>query len=166
MMDSLDDLPLFQHGAQSPSADPLPYKPSAIEDMLEDFSSMNVSLSKHPITLLDEAGKLGRFTRMTELVNKDHQTLVTVVGMVTGKQSPGTAAGVTFFTLEDDTGNINVVVWQATARAQKQAYLTSKILKVKGILEREGEVTHVIAGRLIDMTEQLSELKVQSREFH
>ncbi|GMQ46993.1 error-prone DNA polymerase [Vibrio sp. 10N] len=166
MMDSLDDLPLFQHGAQSLSADPLPYKPSAIEDMLEDFSSMNVSLSKHPITLLDEAGKLGRFTRMTELVNKDHQTLVTVVGMVTGKQSPGTAAGVTFFTLEDDTGNINVVVWQATARAQKQAYLTSKILKVKGILEREGEVTHVIAGRLIDMTAQLSELKVQSREFH
>ncbi|GAL36917.1 DNA polymerase III alpha subunit [Vibrio maritimus] len=165
-MDSLDDLPLFQHGAQSAVADPLPYKPSAIEDMLEDFSSMNVSLSKHPITLLDEAGKLGRFTRMTELINKEHQSLVTVVGMVTGKQSPGTAAGVTFFTLEDDTGNINVVVWQATARAQKQAYLTSKILKVKGILEREGEVTHVIAGRLIDMTEQLSELKVQSREFH
>lgn len=168
MMDSLDDLPLFQHNAQTPSAaaDPLPYKPSAIEDMLEDFSSMNVSLNKHPIALLDEAGKLGRFTRMTELITKEHQSLVTVVGMVTGKQSPGTAAGVTFFTLEDDTGNINVVVWQATARAQKQAYLTSKILKVKGILEREGEVTHVIAGRLIDMTEQLSELKVQSREFH
>jgi error-prone DNA polymerase len=103
---------------------------------------------------------------MTELITKEHQSLVTVVGMVTGKQSPGTAAGVTFFTLEDDTGNINVVVWQATARAQKQAYLTAKILKVKGILEREGEVTHIIAGRLIDMTEQLSELKVQSREFH
>jgi error-prone DNA polymerase len=168
MMDNLDDLPLFQHSAQAPSAaaDPLPYKPSAIEDMLEDFSSMNVSLNKHPIALLDETGKLGRFTRMTELITKEHQSLVTVVGMVTGKQSPGTAAGITFFTLEDDTGNINVVVWQATARAQKQAYLTSKILKVKGILEREGEVTHVIAGRLIDMTEQLSELKVQSREFH
>ncbi|GAL22003.1 DNA polymerase III alpha subunit [Vibrio maritimus] len=51
-------------------------------------------------------------------------------------------------------------------KAQKKAYLTSKILKVKGILEREGEVTHVIAGRLIDMTEHLGELKVQSREFH
>ncbi|WP_394151599.1 error-prone DNA polymerase [Vibrio maritimus] len=168
MMDNLQDLPLFQNDAESHSIEnhALPYKPSAIEDMLEDFSSMNVSLEQHPITLLDRAGKLGRFTRMKDLVTKEHKSLVTVVGTVTGKQSPGTAAGVTFFTLEDDTGNINVVVWQATARAQKKAYLTSKILKVKGILEREGEVTHVIAGRLIDMTEHLGELKVQSREFH
>ncbi len=103
---------------------------------------------------------------MRDLTLKPHKSLVTVVGTVTGKQSPGTAAGVTFFTLEDDTGNINVVVWQATARAQKKQYLTAKILKVKGILEREGQVIHVIAGRLIDMTEQLSDLKIQSREFH
>ncbi len=97
---------------------------------------------------------------------KPHQSLVTVVGVVTGKQAPGTAAGVTFFTLEDDTGNINVVVWQATARAQKQAYLTAKVLMVKGILEREGEVTHIIAGRLIDMTEKLQGLQSKSRDFH
>ncbi len=164
MMDRLQDLPLFQSEKSDDSS--LPHQPSPIEDMLEDFSSMNVSLEQHPITLLDQAGKLGRFTRMRDLALKAHKSLVTVVGTVTGKQSPGTAAGVTFFTLEDDTGNINVVVWQATARAQKKQYLTAKILKVKGILEREGQVTHVIAGRLIDMTDQLSDLKVQSREFH
>ncbi|MGR5348607.1 error-prone DNA polymerase [Vibrio mediterranei] len=164
MMDTLQDLPLFQ-SYQTKSTD-LPHQPSAIDNMLEDFGSMNLSLNHHPITLLDKAGKLGSFTRMRDLVSKPHKSLVTVVGTVTGKQSPGTAAGVTFFTLEDDTGNINVVVWRATARAQKKQYLTAKILKVKGILEREGQVTHVIAGRLIDMTEQLSELKIQSREFH
>ncbi|MDF5479267.1 OB-fold nucleic acid binding domain-containing protein, partial [Vibrio parahaemolyticus] len=94
------------------------------------------------------------------------KSLVTVVGVVTGRQSPGTAAGVTFFTLEDDTGNINVVVWQATARAQKQAYLGAKVLMVKGILEREGEVTHVIAGKLIDCTHYLNNLQSKSRDFH
>ncbi|MDA0108293.1 error-prone DNA polymerase [Vibrio mediterranei] len=164
MMDNLQDLPLFK--AEKSDDSSLPHQPSPIEDMLEDFSAMNVSLNQHPITLLDQAGKLGRFTRMRDLTLKPHKSLVTVVGTVTGKQSPGTAAGVTFFTLEDDTGNINVVVWQATARAQKKQYLTAKILKVKGILEREGQVIHVIAGRLIDMTEQLSDLKIQSREFH
>ena len=71
-----------------------------------------------------------------------------------------------FFTLEDDTGNINVVVWRATARAQQQAYLTAKILRVKGILEREGEVTHVIAGKLEDLTDTLTGLHSKSRDFH
>jgi error-prone DNA polymerase len=88
------------------------------------------------------------------------------VGIVTGRQSPGTAAGVTFITLEDDTGNINVVIWQATARAQKQAYLSAKILQVKGILEKEGDVMHVVAGRLTDMSDKLTELDASSRDFH
>ncbi|GAK87734.1 DNA polymerase III alpha subunit [Vibrio ponticus] len=103
---------------------------------------------------------------MTQLIDKPHQSLVTVVGVVTGRQSPGTAAGVTFFTLEDDTGNINVVVWRATARAQQKAYLTAKVLRVKGILEREGDVTHVIAGRLEDLTDILHGLQTKSRDFH
>lgn len=163
MMDSLSDLPLFSDlhdSVQSIRA------PSESQNLLEDYSSTGLSLTTHPITLLDKAGKLGRFTRMTDLTTKPHQSMVTVTGVVTGRQSPGTAAGVTFFTLEDDTGNINVVVWKATARAQKDAYLTSKILQVKGILEREGEVTHVIAGRLIDLTEQMHNLVSKSRDFH
>jgi error-prone DNA polymerase len=73
---------------------------------------------------------------------------------------------VTFFTLEDDTGNVNVVVWQGTARAQKQNYLTAKVLKVKGIIEREEKVIHVIAGQLIDLSEPLIELQSKSRDFH
>lgn len=70
------------------------------------------------------------------------------------------------FTLEDDTGNMSEVLWQATARAQKQAYLTAKVLMVKGILERAGEVTHIITSRLIDMTEKLQGLQSKSRNFH
>lgn len=164
VMDKLDELPLFQQQtsfASTPLAAPNPY-----QDLLEDFASTGLSLGLHPITMLEQAGVLERFSRANQLPTLPHRSLVTVVGLVTGKQSPGTAAGVTFFTLEDDTGNTNVVVWQATARAQKQAYLTAKLLMVKGILEREGEVTHVIAGRLIDLTEHLAELKTKSRDFH
>lgn len=164
MMDSLSDLPLFQHLQETEQ--PIIGVPSESQTILEDYASLGLSLAKHPITLLDEAGALGRFTRMQDLVHQKHQSLVTVTGVVTGKQSPGTAAGVTFFTLEDDTGNINVVVWKATARAQKSAYLTAKILQVKGILEKEGEVHHVIAGRLIDMTDKLDGLRSKSRDFH
>jgi len=164
MMDSLSDLPLFQQAEESDI--PVVGTPSETQTLVEDYAATGLSLAKHPITLLDEAGVLGRFTRMRDLATKPHQSLVTVTGVVTGKQSPGTAAGVTFFTLEDDTGNINVVVWKATARAQKSAYLTAKILQVKGILEREGEVHHVIAGRLIDMTAQLDGLNSKSRDFH
>ncbi|WP_394239761.1 error-prone DNA polymerase [Vibrio astriarenae] len=164
MMDNLSDLPLFANmHDDSPTT---PSAPSDMENLLEDYTVTGLSLGEHPITLLDKSRLLPRFTRMNQLITKAHKSLVTVVGVVTGKQSPGTAGGVTFFTLEDDTGNINVVVWKATARAQKQAYLTAKVLMVKGILEREGEVTHVIAGRLIDMSDKLGQLNSHSREFH
>ncbi|MFW7523043.1 error-prone DNA polymerase [Vibrio ostreicida] len=164
MMDSLSDLPLFQSLAnQQDNALP---KPSQLSSLLEDYASLGLSLNQHPVTLLEQAGLIHAFTRKKDLVHKAHQSMVTIIGVVTGKQSPGTAAGVTFFTLEDDSGNMNVVVWKATAQAQKKAYLTAKIMMVKGILEKEGDVIHIIAGRLIDLTDKLTGLNNQSRDFH
>lgn len=164
MMDSLSDLPLFAALEEEPAE--LSHQPSDVDTLLEDYAALSLSLTQHPVTLLEQTGELGRFTRQCDLVHLPHQSMVTVVGVVTGRQSPGTAAGVTFFTLEDDTGNINVVVWQATARAQKSAYIGAKILMVKGIVEREGSVIHVIAGRLIDLTSKLKSLRTHSRDFH
>ncbi|MEZ9183958.1 PHP domain-containing protein [Vibrio splendidus] len=169
MMDSASDLPLFSQAyddAEAGHDEHALHKPNEMQDLLEDFTSVGISLHKHPITLLEEAGRLGRFTHMKDLIQQRHKSMVTVVGLVTGKQSPGTAAGVTFVTLEDSTGNINVVVWGSTARAQQQAYLTAKALKVQGILEKEGEVVHVIAGKLIDITEEIVGLNTKSRDFH
>lgn len=164
LMDNLSDLPLFKNHNES-SVTPIS-EPSQFDDLVEDYASLGLSLNQHPIALLDQANALGRFTRSNALAQLNDRTLVTVVGVVTGRQSPGTAAGVTFITLEDDTGNINVVIWQATARAQKQAYLSAKILQVKGILEKEGDVMHVVAGRLTDMSDKLTELDASSRDFH
>ncbi|CCN36885.1 putative Bacterial DNA polymerase III, alpha subunit [Vibrio nigripulchritudo SO65] len=164
IMDDDNDLPLLQ--SLDTSSQPYHYQPDDFSNLTEDYAATGLSLNKHPITLLNEAGLLPRFSRMSQLPDKQHKSLITVIGVVTGRQSPGTAGGVTFFTLEDDTGNINVVVWGATARAQKQAYLTAKVLKVKGVLEREGEVIHVIAGKLTDMTDSLADLRTHSRDFH
>ena len=169
IMDSASDLPLFSQvydETKDGHGEHTLHKPNEMQDLLEDFTSVGISLNKHPITLLEEANRLGRFTHMKDLMQQRHKSMVTVVGLVTGKQSPGTAAGVTFVTLEDSTGNINVVVWGATARAQQQAYLTAKALKVQGILEKEGEVVHVIAGKLIDITDEIVGLKTKSRDFH
>ncbi|WED22699.1 error-prone DNA polymerase [Vibrio sp. JC009] len=164
LMDSINELPLFEQYQQAPSQ--YQHQVSDYDTLIEDYAATGLSLQTHPVTLLDQAGALGRFTRQKDLLTLPHKSLVTVVGVVTGRQSPATAAGVTFFTLEDDTGNVNVVVWAGTAKAQKQAYLSSKILKVKGILEHDGKVTHVIAGKLIDLTGSLAELASKSRDFH
>ncbi|MBD1581440.1 error-prone DNA polymerase [Pseudoalteromonas sp. S16_S37] len=169
IMDKESELPLFSYvkDGDDIQEEMAPFgEGEALDNTLEDYAATGLTLNKHPITLLDEANRLGRFTRQVELAHIKNQQLVTVIGLVTGKQAPGTAAGVTFFTLEDDTGNINVVVWTATARAQKQAYLSAKILEVKGVLERSGEVVHVIAGRLLDRSDLLLTLKPRSREFH
>lgn len=168
MMDLEHEMPLFSQ-SYSNIREPdngYGFSPTEYEELIEDYASTGLSVSRHPIQLLREAKCLGRYTPANELFKVKHQTPVTVVGLVTGRQSPGTASGVTFVTLEDDTGNTNVVVWVATARAQKQSFLTSKVLKVKGILEKEQQVTHVIAGKLIDLTSELEQLELNSRDFH
>ncbi|WP_448212933.1 error-prone DNA polymerase [Colwellia sp. MEBiC06753] len=141
-------------------------EPSAFDNLIEDYQSTGVSLGIHPITLLKSTGKVGNCLSASDLLTIRHQAIVTVVGVVTGRQSPGTASGVTFVTLEDETGNINVVVWLATARAQKQAFLSAKILKVVGVIEKQQNVIHVIAGRLTDVTPLLEDFEYQSRDFH
>ena len=141
--------------------------PSPAEDMIEDYASLALSVDKHPIALLNASGKLKHITFANQLAHKAHKTPVRIIGNVVGRQAPGTAGGVTFVTLEDHTGNINVIVWQNTARAQKQPFLSATILEVHGILERSKEgVCHVIAGKLINRNDMFSSLTVKSRDFH
>ncbi|MFS1876497.1 error-prone DNA polymerase [Enterovibrio norvegicus] len=166
MMDDSHTLPLLSQDATDTSDANIIHAPSAVEDLVEDYAATGITLGKHPIALLDESGNLGKHRLASELTSIKSGTAVTVAGIVTGRQRPGTASGVTFMTLEDQTGNINVVVWLATARAQNAPFVTAKILKVKGILEREGDVVHIIAGRFIDMTSTLDQLLIHSRDFH
>lgn len=165
LMNNDSQLPLF---SQLPlSATYTPPQPCELDNLIEDYATTGLTLNKHPVQLLNQAGLLDQYTPADQLSGVKHKALVSVVGLVVGRQSPGTAAGVTFITLEDDTGNSNIIVWQATARAQKQAYLTANLLKISGVLERgDAGVTHIIAGKLQDISHLLVQLKSQSRDFH
>jgi len=89
-----------------------------------------------------------------------------VAGLVTCRQRPGTASGVVFLTLEDETGNINVIVWPAVQERYRQALMTAQLLLVKGTVESREGVVHVIASALEDHGDSLTALTIQSRDFH
>ena len=167
LQDTQYSLPLFSAGAEvaeNTAAYLLP--PGPVQNVLEDYAATGLSLLQHPLALLRQAGKLVRSVPAAELGKVRHKSPVRVSGLVTLRQRPGTAAGVTFMSLEDETGTTNVLVWLATAQAQQKSFLTARILQVDGILEREGEVTHVIAGKLVDLSALLAELSTSSRDFH
>lgn len=164
LLDTQHSLPLFAQGAASGPV--YLAAPGQVEDMVEDYAATGLSLSHHPLALLRSAGKLQRSVPVTELSRVRHKSPVRVSGLVTLRQRPGTAGGVTFMSLEDETGTANIVVWRATAQAQQTCFLTARILQVDGILEREGEVMHIIAGKLVDLSPLLAELSLSSRDFH
>jgi error-prone DNA polymerase len=101
-----------------------------------------------------------------ELKSTPSDTPVQVAGLVTCRQHPGTAKGVIFVTLEDETGQINVVVWESVSLKQRRPLLASRLLRVDGTLEREGDVAHVIARRLTDYSALIGSLDARSRDFH
>ncbi|GGY65294.1 error-prone DNA polymerase [Marinobacter zhanjiangensis] len=139
--------------------------PSEGQNILADFASQGLSLQRHPMALLREQGQLRNCLNAEQLKTAEPNRPVQVAGLVTGRQRPGSASGVTFVTLEDEFGNINVVVWLNTARQQRKPLLTSRLLHVKGIVEREGDIVHVMAGKLTDLSHLISTLPVGSRDF-
>ncbi|WP_221179272.1 error-prone DNA polymerase [Pseudomonas frederiksbergensis] len=140
-------------------------KPTVGEDLQADYASVGTTLGPHPLALLRPELKARRCRSSRELLDVEHGRPVSVAGLVTGRQRPGTASGVTFVTLEDEFGNVNVVVWRDLAERQRQVLVGSQLLKVDGRWEREGEVRHLIAGRLSDLSPLLDGISVRSRDF-
>jgi len=91
---------------------------------------------------------------------------VRTAGLVITRQRPGSAEGVTFVTLEDESGSVNLIVWRDVAERQRQALIGSRLLGVAGKLQLEGEVMHVIAHRLVDLSRWLGRLRSAARNFH
>ncbi len=141
-------------------------RPTVGEDLRADYASVGTTLGPHPLTLLRAELKARRCRSSKELLDVEHGRPVSVAGLVTGRQRPGTASGVTFVTLEDEFGNVNVVVWRDLAERQRRVLVGSQLLKVDGRWEKEGEVRHLIAGRLSDLSPLLDGITVRSRDFH
>ena len=91
--------------------------------------------------------------------------VIRACGIVTCRQRPSTASGVVFVTLEDETGHINVVVWPTIVEKQRRELLGARLMTVYGHVQREGEVVHLVAGRLVDDTRLLGRLVTTSRDF-
>ncbi|HBP6731497.1 TPA: error-prone DNA polymerase, partial [Pseudomonas aeruginosa] len=159
-------LPLFAEGTvieESTVSLPLP---SRGEELLSDYALLGTTLGPHPLKLLRGQLKARRCRDSRELAKLGHGRPIRVVGLVVGRQRPQTASGITFITLEDEFGMVNVVVRHDLAERQRRPFLESRLLQVEGILESSGEVRHVIAGRLHDLSPLLTGLDVRSRDFH
>ncbi len=141
-------------------------RPSAGEDLLADYRSTGLSLKSHPLKLLREQLAAFRVQPARVLNGYRPGQLARASGLVTHRQRPETAKGVIFVTLEDETGAVNVIVWPQVAQAQRQPLLASTLLTVYGVWQREGEVRHLIARRLVDHSHLLKGLVAKSRNFH
>ena len=125
------------------------------EEVVEDYVAMRLSLRAHPMELLRPA--LPGLTPHVELATA-RPDRVTVCGLVITRQRPGTASGVIFLTLEDETGVCNVVVWPKAYERFRRAVMGGRLLRVTGPLQREGIVVHLIAWQIEDISHHLSEL--------
>ena len=124
------------------------------EEVIEDYLSLRLSLRAHPVELLRP--RLAESTPHDRLPQA--AAWVTVTGLVITRQRPGTASGVIFLTLEDETGVANVVVWSRVYRTFRKAVITGRLLRVSGRIERDGPVAHLIAERIEDMSPLLATL--------
>ena len=144
---------------------PLLRKPTEGQNIVADYQSTGLTLGRHPMQLIRH--RLDRYHYLQAGSLPDFVTgrSVSVAGLVITKQRPGTASGVTFVTLEDETGHINLIVWKKIATQYRAALLNARLLGIRGELQIEGKVIHVIARQLIDHTDMLGELLVKSRDF-
>ena len=141
--------------------------PTLGDAVLADYRALGLSLKGHPLALLRPA--LAPFkVQQAALLNAEYRPgqLARASGLVTHRQQPGTAKGVVFVTLEDETGTVNVIVWPAVAAAQRKPLLAASLLTVYGVWQREGEVRHLIAKTLVDHSPMLQGLVTRSRDFH
>jgi error-prone DNA polymerase len=156
------DAPLLARARPREVQVELPFMGPA-QEVAEDYRTTSLSLKAHPVGFfrgeLDRMGATpaGRLTDM-----RDRRRL-SVGGLVLVRQRPGTAKGVVFMTLEDETGIANVVVWQKVFEANRRLVMGASFLVVHGRLQKEGEVIHLVAESFTDLTGRLSEMREDER---
>lgn len=140
--------------------------PSEAEELIADYATTGFTLGRHPLTLLRSRLSAQRFISASELQNAADRQLTRAAGIVTCRQRPGTASGIVFVTLEDETGLANIVVHSRLVEQQRHELLGARLLGVLGQVQREGQVVHLVAKRLVDLSSLLGRLPTASRNFH
>ncbi len=159
-----DDGELFRG---SPSREPAPRLPplSARDQLVLDYERVGLSLDDHPMRHLRPTLREPRLVAHHALSTLPNRSLVAVAGLVQSRQRPGTASGVVFVTLEDETGSCNVVFWASVFERHRLAVTSARVLLVSGVLERAGETIHVIAERARGV-DGVVDVRSRSRDFH
>jgi error-prone DNA polymerase len=145
---------------------PVLAEPTEGANIVADYASLGLTLGRHPLALLRAKLEAMGLGDARELHKLPHGSPARVAGLVTCRQRPDTASGVVFVTLEDETGNMNIVVWNRLVERQRRELLGARLLGVQGTIERDGDVVHLIARRLTDHSALLGPLETASRDFH
>jgi error-prone DNA polymerase len=139
------------------------------ESVIADYAALGVSMGRHPIALLRES--LNRYQVQPASILRGYPDgrLARASGLVTHRQRPGTARGVVFITLEDDTGSVNVIVWPDLLERYRKEILGARLMTVFGVWQADiatgGQVMHLVARRIVDHTALLGDLMAHSRDF-
>ena len=157
-----DTLPLFEAAAtRSPVFDEPAVALKAMtagREVEEDYGHVGLSLRQHPVAFLrDDLARQKVVTAAEAAASRDGRR-VKVAGLVLVRQMPGSAGGVVFITLEDETGIANLVVWQSLFQQQRRLVLTARMIAVEGRIQREGDVVHLVAAGLHDLSDLLASL--------
>jgi error-prone DNA polymerase len=156
------DLPLFRAAGvreegEERAALRLPAMPLS-EEVVADYQTTRLSLKAHPLAFLRADLAARGFVRASDLRARKFRSMVQVAGVVLIRQRPGSAKGVTFITLEDETGVVNLVVWPDLKEKQRKVVMGARLMEVRGRVEYDDEVIHVIAAHMTDATHRLHAL--------
>lgn len=160
-------LPLFDQVSHTSDEVSLP-RADAAEEVTSDYRTLGLSLKAHPISFFRET--LARHGAATAAEVKDervnpHGRFVSVAGLVLFRQRPGTAKGVMFMTLEDETGRIDLIVRPGVYERYRVAAVYSKVVLARGRVERKGQVVHVLTAEFLDLEHLAEALPRASRDF-
>ncbi|MEI7297037.1 error-prone DNA polymerase [Paraburkholderia tropica] len=135
------------------------------QEIVGDYRAIGLTLGRHPLALLRPKLSEMRLVASGDLMQYRNGQLARACGIVTVRQRPGTANGVMFMTLEDESGSVNIIVWESVLEKFRREALGSSLLAVYGVWQRQGEVRHLVANRLVDVSQLLGELPTVSRDF-
>ncbi len=160
---AVEELPLFSavHKAdqvlQQEAEMTLPTMPLG-QHVVEDYASLHLSLKAHPVSFIRSFLDHQRTLKAEDLLSCKSDSYIKIAGLVLVRQRPGTASGVIFMTLEDETGIANIIVWPKKFETYRRIILSARLVLVHGKMQKEQEVIHIIADKIEDLSEELASL--------
>jgi error-prone DNA polymerase len=134
-------------------------------EVVEDYGHVGLTLRSHPIAFLREELHQRRIVSCTEAMEARDGRRPEAAGLVLVRQRPGSAKGVMFITLEDETGIANLVVWPKVFETHRRTVLAAAMIAVRGRIQREGDVVHLVAERLTDLSAELASVGNREASF-